>query len=531
VVNSNTNKTGPKVSVLISTYNRPRYFHEALASVLRQNYSNLQVIVVNDGGEDVSDVVDSFSDSRVVFINRKENKGKAFSLNEALNQAEGKYIAYLDDDDLYYPHHVETLVTALENRTDCQVAYSDLYKTYCKVLPDGSRQILSKIVEISRDFNRFFMLYFNHVLHVSLMHHRDLIDKTGLYNEQLNILIDWDMTRRLVFFSDFYHANEITGEFYSPVEGSDRISVLQRQNEGEFLRNLLAIRTKRPAKPWSKLEDMSIIFATEHFNKQAGQSVSSIWRYTFYPYKLYLPISRAEFDRLKIDMPNVVFVPVEPTSPCSQRIDAALAVCEGEYVAVVPDGLPIGEMWVEKPLHALINSRTQHEGFKLIGSNDDCWAAVVRKGELVSARKRFPQLSVPESLKAVGVVLREPDFEELPFQFDELLGCGKSAARNGKWTEAAEMFEYAAEHYRNELWMKTLAARCFYKAGEHIKALKLSTQVNARRPTVDTLLLEAKVKREKNEFIAAIELLRTAEHILVGDSESCFRVEVSRLSS
>ena len=198
------NKYEPLVNVIIPTFNRPLYFQKALKSVLNQSYENLQVIVVNDGGQDVSGIVDSFYDSRIVFINRKENYGKAFSLNEALKYAEGKYIAYLDDDDMYYPDHIETLVDALENRTDCHVAYSDLYKVYCKVSQDGSRQVLSITIEVSRDFDRFFMLHFNHVLHVSLMHHRDLIEKTGPYNEKLNVLIDWDMTRRLAFFSDFY---------------------------------------------------------------------------------------------------------------------------------------------------------------------------------------------------------------------------------------------------------------------------------------------------------------------------------------
>lgn len=126
---------GPVVSVLISTFNRPRYLYQAVASVLHQSYGNLQVIVVNDGGEDVSDIVNSFRDQRLIFINRKENRGKAFSLNQALTRAEGKYIAYLDDDDLYYPNHIEVLTNVLENQTDCRAAYSDLYKVCCRVMP------------------------------------------------------------------------------------------------------------------------------------------------------------------------------------------------------------------------------------------------------------------------------------------------------------------------------------------------------------------------------------------------------------
>ena len=107
-------KAGPVVSVIVPTYNRPQYLSMALASVLQQSYRNLQVIVINDGGEDVGSIIDSFNDSRLKFINRKENRGKPYSLNEALNQADGKYVAYLDDDDLYYPNHIETLVNTLE---------------------------------------------------------------------------------------------------------------------------------------------------------------------------------------------------------------------------------------------------------------------------------------------------------------------------------------------------------------------------------------------------------------------------------
>jgi len=312
-------KSEPIVTVLISTFNRPQYFAEALGSIVRQDYKNLQIIAANDGGQDVSDIINSYDDPRLLFINRKENRGLPYTLNEALAKAQGKYICYLGDDDLFYPNHVSTLVNALENQTDCQVAYSDLYKVYCKVCPDGSRKALSKVVEISRDFDRFFMLYYNHVLHVSLMHRRELLEKTGLYNEKVNVLIDWDMTRRLVFFSDFYHVPEITGEFYQPAGKCDRISILGRKNEREYARNILRIRTTRPLKPWTKIKDMSIIFITDQINRQAGTTLGAIWQRTFYPYEVYLPISAENFEKLEAEMPNIIPVPVNPLSSKEQR--------------------------------------------------------------------------------------------------------------------------------------------------------------------------------------------------------------------
>lgn len=507
-------KIGPLVSVLIPTFNRRRYLPQALTSALRQSYRNLQIIVINDGGQDISDIISSFEDSRIILINRKQNRGKAFSLNEALTKAEGKYIAYLDDDDLYYPNHIEILVDALENQTDCRVAYSDLYKAHCKVMPDGTRQILSKVVEVSRDFDRFMMLYFNHALHVSLIHHRDLIEKTGPYNENLNILIDWDMTRRLAFFSDFYHICEITGEFYGPVGECDRISVQHRKDKKQYARNLMAIRTTRPPKPWTKIKDMSIIFVSDHLDQQAGTTLGLIWRHTFYPYMVYLPMPQAELDRINTDMPNLTPIPVSPFSSQAEQIDTALKQSQGQYITIVPNNFTIEEMWVEDPLYALINSSVDREAIQLEASTPSAWAAVLRKSDLMNARRKFPNLPVHESLKADGVIVRPLRPEEISFQFDHLLQQAQSAEKDGNWVAAARMFEYIAENYQNDLWMKALAAKAFFKAGCHTRAAELSRQVNQRRPTVDTLLLEAKVNRKQKDFNLAIELLERAKQIL-----------------
>lgn len=506
----------PVVSVVITTFNRRRYFAEALASIIGQNYRNLQIIVVRDGGEDVSDIVNSYDDQRILFINRKHNRGQPYSLNEALCQAEGKYICYLGDDDLFYPHHVNTLVNVLENQTDCQVAYSDLYKVYCQICSDGSRKVLSKVVEISRDFDRFFMLYYNHVLHVSLMHRRDLLDKTGLYNEKTTVLRDWDMTRRLVFFSDFYHVPEITGEFYQPAGKCDRISIVGRKNEQEYARNILRIRSTRPAKPWTKLGDMSIIFLTEKINKQAGATLGSIWQRTFYPYEVYIPLSAENFKKIDTEMPNIIPVPVDPSYSQNERIDTALAKCDGEYITIVPSGYPMREFWVEDSLHGLINSSIRNEGFELEDSTEELWSIVIRREDLQHARRSFPNLPVRESLKAAGITIRRLEPEEIPFQFDQLLGKAKTAEKSGNWIKAAEMFEYITKHHQNELWMKSLAAKASFNAGHHIRAAKLSSEINLQRPTVDTLLLEAKIKRERKDFNSAIQLLEKAEQILEG---------------
>ncbi len=507
-------KDDPLVSVLVPTYNRQSYLPVALGSVVSQNYRNLEIFVIRDGGEDVSDIVESFSDPRIIFISRQENRGKAFSLNEALRQAAGKYIAYLDDDDLFYPHHIETLVGALEKKTDCRAAYSDLYRVCCRVESNGSRKVLSKIVDISRDFDRFLMLYFNHVLHVSLMHHRDLLEKTGPYNENLNVLIDWDLTRRLVFFTDFYHVPEITGEFFCSVDESDRISVQRRKNKEEYLRNTMTIRTSRPQKPWPKMKDLSIILVTNSLDEKTAEMIRSIWQETYYPYQLYLPLCQSELDKLDSEMPNLITVPVKAGAFENERIDEALSRCEGDFVVIVPKGLSIPKMWVEDSLYALINSPAAHEGFELENSTDKLQSILIKREDIKFARDNFSNLSVCESLKAGGISIRRVRPNEIPFQFDQLRIEAQSAGEKDDWAKAAEIYEYIAENHQNRLWMKSQAAKAYFKAGDFSNAAQTSCEVNRQRSTVEMLLLEAKTKRRVKEFDQAIKLLERAQQIL-----------------
>ena len=99
----------PKVTVLTPTFNRPDTLAAALRSVAAQELTDWELIVINDGGTDVTGVVAALGDDRVRLISAPENRGKAACLNDGLRQARGDYIAYLDDDDVWYPDHLERL--------------------------------------------------------------------------------------------------------------------------------------------------------------------------------------------------------------------------------------------------------------------------------------------------------------------------------------------------------------------------------------------------------------------------------------
>lgn len=105
----------PLVSVLIPAFNAEKYVEQAIRSVLEQTHTNLEVIVLDDGSEDATaEVVGRCSDPRLRLVRNVENRGLASIRNQALDLAQGEYIAWLDADDRSSPCRLEVQVRHLQ---------------------------------------------------------------------------------------------------------------------------------------------------------------------------------------------------------------------------------------------------------------------------------------------------------------------------------------------------------------------------------------------------------------------------------
>jgi teichuronic acid biosynthesis glycosyltransferase TuaG len=113
---------GPLVSVIVGVYNKERFVGECLRSVLAQTYSNWELIVVDDASTDgslaeVERAVDG--DSRVRILRRKENSGHpGVARNQAVGEAKGQYVAFLDADDRWHDDKLERQVTFMEEHPE-----------------------------------------------------------------------------------------------------------------------------------------------------------------------------------------------------------------------------------------------------------------------------------------------------------------------------------------------------------------------------------------------------------------------------
>ena len=124
--------TSPKVTVVIATYNRAETLKYAIESVLWQTYKDFELWVIGDCCTDHTErVVRSFShDPRVNWYNLPRNSGyQSRPNNEGIRRSKGKYIAYLNHDDIWLPKHLEDTITHLEN-TDADIVFSIIQWVY-----------------------------------------------------------------------------------------------------------------------------------------------------------------------------------------------------------------------------------------------------------------------------------------------------------------------------------------------------------------------------------------------------------------
>ena len=124
-----------RVSVIMPAYNIACYIEDSVFSVLKQSFSNLELIIVDDASSDetgeIADVL-AHSDARIHVIHSKENVGGAGARNLGLKAAQSRYVAFIDGDDLWHPEKLERQM-CLMSRGGVQLAYTAIQK----VGPDG----------------------------------------------------------------------------------------------------------------------------------------------------------------------------------------------------------------------------------------------------------------------------------------------------------------------------------------------------------------------------------------------------------
>jgi LmbE family N-acetylglucosaminyl deacetylase/glycosyltransferase involved in cell wall biosynthesis len=218
------------VSVIVRTKDRPELLQEAIASIRATGYP-CEIVVVNDGG--AKPELDG-----VTLVHHEESRGRSEAGNAGVRAATNAYIAFLDDDDLYYPEHLATLA----RRADGPI-YTDAVSAFFK---PGATEAHWRLRLFSQDFDSDLLLVDNYIPLPTILLKRDTFLELGGFDKDFDLFEDWDFLIRLAQRGDFRHIAQVTCEIRH-FEGGSSVVLAAPEGTDRFRAAKLQIWKKHAA--------------------------------------------------------------------------------------------------------------------------------------------------------------------------------------------------------------------------------------------------------------------------------------------
>lgn len=179
----------PIVSVIMSTYNREKYLIEAVNSVLAQSFSDFEFIIIDDNStDDTFKILKNFKDKRIRIFKNSSNCGCTFNYHQAQNLAEGKFIAHIDDDDIWFENKLAKQIEYMNN-------HEEIVLNGCFIETFGENNSPSWVVDINPDKIAFLMNFYNPLCHSSIIYRKSFMLQNG---------INYDINKKYSQDYDFY---------------------------------------------------------------------------------------------------------------------------------------------------------------------------------------------------------------------------------------------------------------------------------------------------------------------------------------
>ncbi len=211
-----TATAAPRVSVILPTFCRRATLQRAIASVLTQTFTDLELIVMDDGSTDGSfELIEEFRarDPRVAHVRHEHNCGlPALRVNEGIELARGKYLAFQFDDDCWFPNALQDLVTEASRHPESVVIGKINLQTH-----EGKQATLPAV-----EVNLVKLYEQNLFANNSVLMPRDLVNKYGMYDCHIGMrrLCDWDLWLRYIQHIPFVVIDRVIGQVASGNPGA-----------------------------------------------------------------------------------------------------------------------------------------------------------------------------------------------------------------------------------------------------------------------------------------------------------------------
>jgi hypothetical protein len=207
----------PLISIVVATHNRPVLLGETLAAIERQTYPNLEIIVVNDAGADVRDVIARFPRARL--LDQPQNRGPAAARNRGMADARGTFVTLFDDDDEMFPDHLASLANALIV-SGLDVAYGQMINAF--VRREGERWEIESFAAHEALLDHADIQWAGALATTAVMFRRSLLESTGTVDETLTAAEDYEFWYRLAEGREWARVPDVTSIYFVRRDGSNR---------------------------------------------------------------------------------------------------------------------------------------------------------------------------------------------------------------------------------------------------------------------------------------------------------------------
>jgi hypothetical protein len=184
----------PRVTVLLPTHNRADVLAYAIRSVLWQTAKDFELLIVGDGCTDgTSEVVATFRDQRIRWFDLPKAPFSGYAnRNIALREARGRYVAYAQHDDIWFPDHIERLIAAMEAGGADWAHSLPLW-----AMPDGALMPVSVNLTHQDELDHFLKVE-NRIPSTCVMHSRQALERVGYWPENVARTADWGCWQRII---------------------------------------------------------------------------------------------------------------------------------------------------------------------------------------------------------------------------------------------------------------------------------------------------------------------------------------------
>lgn len=209
----------PSINLLMATYKPDwEYFHNAMASIQAQTYTDYELILVNDGIDEVElkEQMKSYQFRYQIVIN-VENLGLTRSLNKGLEYCTAKYIARFDDDDIMEPNRLQVQFDYMEKHTECSAVFANIER-----IDSEGNHVCVQTEDDNAGIKRFLLMRGNCLCHSTLFIRKETMDNLGGYDGVMLYAQDYDLYLRLLEKHSFYKLPQPLVKFR---QGSNRTSL------------------------------------------------------------------------------------------------------------------------------------------------------------------------------------------------------------------------------------------------------------------------------------------------------------------